>query len=103
MVIPKILYRIYFSYEHSYEENLNNRYYGEFCESVELALQSVFSEMDNFDKDEARILFPQKVDVDFKKVVVIDNEEYFTEKREFNLVDKNDLMKRFKDFVEGKV
>lgn len=102
MVLPKILYRIYFSYEHSYAENLNHFYFGELCESIDSALQSVFSRMDNLDKEEATKRFPQEVDIEFYKAVMIDNEEYRTSIRKYNLVDKNELFEKLKKFLEGK-
>ncbi len=103
MHLPKIMYRICFRHEHPYMEILNSSYWGDYNKSIELAIQSVFSSMNIFDKNEARINFPQEVDIEFKKVVVIDNEEYSTEAKECNITDKNYLMKRFKDFVEGNV
>lgn len=72
----KVLYEVSFSYDDSFNDPI--WFFGEFKESISESLESLFLKMDGLDKDHATNYFPDCVDIHTKKSVIIEGEEYFT-------------------------
>lgn len=77
----KVFYLVSFLYEHPIDSDIDVNFNGDYGETIEIALQNTLKRIDEEWLSKDKILtdyFPQNVQVLFQKSVTIEDEEYFT-------------------------